>query len=268
MAKDRKKMIRLILQGAALLITLAVLAFVLIAYVTTYGWGSQNRVIDSASTSNDMMEDRRSAFLEYDAYKFDIEAGRPVKIPQTEPASDENGIVTMHMSMVMNDYDMIFRKRNEKTPLIIRFKLSEGNYEAGERLRIGLYRDLSNRQQGRNYLSDVAYFKCAVIGTDVIAEDASDAVIYNSAVAYFETGAGSSLYQAEFEDASSGSVQTTMTAITNSLEPTGGVWYIYFYVNYDEPKVAAAVVGHSLTQMIELYTDITMFRIEDIIPAA
>ncbi len=268
MEKDRKKLTRMILQGAALLITLAVLIFVLVAYVTTYGWVSQNRVIDSLPDNDDMLEDRRSAFLEYDAYKFNIESGHPEKIPQTAPTADDNGIVTMHMTMVMNDYDMIFRERNEKTPLILRFKLSEGNYNTGEKLAIAIYRDLTGRVGGRNYLSDVAYFKCAVIGTDVIAENATDATIYNSAVAYFETGAGAGLHQAEFVAASSGSVQTTLTTITNALEPTDGEWYIYFYVNYDEPKVKEAVLGHSLTQMIELYSDVTMFRIEDIIPAA
>ena len=274
MQSFKSKLKKLLPQGILLAVISVVLVFALIHGATSFGWFTINTTVERSSVRNNVYNDRRASFAEYDAFKYDFNIGSGVKIPGTV-----NPDGTLHLDLIMNDYDTIFTFRNVDAPMILRFKLEGGAYRTGESLKIGMYRENPSERTSDTtvhpnsndiYLSDVIYVVCAVIDTNTIAANATPNTIYQSAKAYFETGAGSTLPHAEFavNPGNPANLETTVETITNSIPPTNSDLYIYFYINYDTARISAALTAlgaTTLTSVVPLYSDIYQFKIEDIV---
>lgn len=277
MNKRTGKYKKLIPQAALLVFMVAALTSAIVMFgMTSLGWFAQNRDVTGDGMSVEVYADRKSGFTEYDAFKYDFTTAQGIKIPGTV---EDDG--TLHLDMVMNDYDTIFTFRNIDAPLIIRFKLEGGSYEEGEKLRLGLYRynpterptnTTTHPNQNDVYLSDVVFIQCAVINTSVISENASPDTIYQSAKNFFENGAGLSVYKAYFVDNSSNqtdeNVVSTTETITNAIsKPNNEDLFVYFYINYDISLITTALQNQGaqgLTTVIPLYSDVYQFKIEDV----
>ena len=267
---------KLIPQAVLLLFILAAATSAVIKFgMSSLGWFAQNKNVESDNMQISMFSDKRSSFTEYDAFKDDFPTAQGNKIPGT---MESDG--SLHLDIVMNDYDTIFTFRNLDAPLIIRFKLEGGYYEEGKKLHLGLYRhdpterptDTSAHPNASDiYLSDVVFIQCAVINTIVIPEDATPNEIYNDAKAYFESGDGTTAYKAYFVDNSANpdeNVVSTTETITNAIsKPANSDIFVYFYINYDSALISDAIQhqgAQALTSVIPLYSDVYQFKIEHV----
>lgn len=182
--------------------------------------------------------------------------------------------------LIMAYYDGI-TEQNEKTPIILRCRLTGQEIDAGYTVKLSFENSLSADWLNENgylnrYLSNITNVRCAFIPYDVIPEsmigdDTQDEAMWQIATQYLENNATKHTF-VTLPSTKAQSLNFQFTASEYDLTSDGSA-YFYFMIDYEKDLILEYVKGNSLSGdigmggiRIDFENDFTDIKVDTIQP--